>query len=75
MVFAVCVLKKNSKNAEFNLNKFLLKTISYKQLPLGYSFIKSLPKSVFGKILKKELKEIYDNQKLDLSKKIRLFLN
>ena len=74
-VFAICVLKKNSKNAEYKLNKFLLKTISYKQLPLGYSFIKNLPKSVFGKILKKELKEIYDNKKLDLSKKIRLSLN
>ena len=60
---------------QLNLNNYLLKKISTKQIPLGYSFVKKLPKSIFGKVLKKQLKNEYDEKKLDLSKKIRLILN
>jgi len=75
VVFAVCIVHKKKNDMQLNLNNYLLKKISTKQIPLGYSFVKKLPKSIFGKVLKKQLKNEYDEKKLDLSKKIRLILN
>jgi len=75
VVFAICVIKKNEKNFEIKIRNYLQKRLANFQQPLGYSFIKELPKNSLGKILKKDLKEIYDKKKLDLSKNIRLLLN
>ena len=75
IAFAICVLKKNEKNFEIKIRNYLQKRLANFQQPLGYSFIKELPKNSLGKILKKDLKEIYDKKKLDLSKNIRLLLN
>ena len=75
VAFAICVLKKNEKNFEIKIRNYLQKRLANFQQPLGYSFIKELPKNSLGKILKKDLKEIYDKKKLDLSKNIRLLLN
>ena len=74
-VFAVCILKKNEKNFEVKIRKYLQKKLANFQQPLGYSFVKELPKNSLGKIVKKDLKEIYDKKNLDLSKTIRLLLS
>jgi len=73
--FAVCVLKKNEKNFEIKIRNYLQKRLANFQQPLGYSFVKEIPKNSLGKIVKKDLKEIYNKKNLDLSKNIRLLLS
>ena len=75
VVYAVCVLKKERKNFEIQLRNYLVKRLANFQQPLGYSFVKNLPKNSLGKVVKKDLKKIYDKKNLDLSKNIRELLN
>lgn len=72
---AICV-KSNSKNLKKEeLDEFLLKNLSTKQLPLKYEFKKKLPRNLMGKINKVELRKEYNKKNLDLSKNLRKILN
>lgn len=75
VVFAVCILKKKKKNFELNLRNFLSNRLANFQQPLGYTFVKTLPKNTIGKVLKRDLKEIYNKKNLDFSKNLRSLLN
>ena len=70
----MCNQKKNIK-IEIKLRNFLRNRLANFQQPLGYDFVKSLPKNRLGKIVKEEVKKIYIKKKLDLSKQIRKILN
>lgn len=75
VAIAICA-KTNSKNMKKeDLDKFLIKNLSSKQLPLKYEFVKKLPRNVMGKINKVELRKEYNNKNLDLSKNLRKILN
>lgn len=74
-LFLVCVAKKKDKKIEIKLRKFLQNKLANFQQPLGYDFVTSLPKNRLGKIMRKDIKKIYTEKKLDLSKKIRFILN
>jgi|TARA_B100001964_G_scaffold122686_1_gene136037 acyl-coenzyme A synthetase/AMP-(fatty) acid ligase len=75
IVFSICVLKKQKKNFELNLRNFLSNRLANYQQPIGYSFINELPKNVLGKILKRDLKKIYNEKGYDFSKNLRSLLN
>jgi acyl-CoA synthetase (AMP-forming)/AMP-acid ligase II len=75
IVFAVCVLKKKINNAEEKIRKYLSKRIGGFQQPLGYVFIKQLPRNNLGKIQKNKLREIYNKKKIDLTRNLRRILN
>ena len=75
VAYAVCVIKKEKKNFEIELRNYLSKRLANFQQPLGYSFVKALPKNPLGKILKKDLKKNYNKKSLDLSKNLRELLN
>ena len=74
-LFLVCVIKKKNIKIEIKLRNFLRNRLANFQQPLGYDFVKSLPKNRLGKIVKEEVKKIYIKKKLDLSKQIRKILN
>jgi acyl-CoA synthetase (AMP-forming)/AMP-acid ligase II len=74
-LFLVCVIKKKDKKIEIKLRNFLRNRLANFQQPLGYDFVSSLPKNRLGKIVKKEVKKIYIQKKLDLSRQIRKILN
>jgi len=74
-LFLVCVIKKKDKKIEIKLRNFLRNRLANFQQPLGYDFVTSLPKNRLGKIVKKEVKKIYIQKKLDLSRQIRKILN
>ena len=74
-LFLVCVLKNQDKKIEIKLRKFLRERLAHFQQPLGYDFVASLPKNRLGKVIKKQIRNIYVKKKLDLSKQIRKFLN
>jgi long-chain acyl-CoA synthetase len=75
IVFAVCVLKKKINNAEDKIRKYLSKRVGGFQQPLGYDFVKQLPRNNLGKIQKNILREIYNKQKIDLTRNLRRILN
>ena len=75
IVFAVCVLKKKINSAEEKIRKYLSKRIGGFQQPLGYAFIKKLPKNNLGKIQKNILRKIYNKKKIDLTRNLRRILN
>jgi len=75
IVFAVCVLKRKISNAEKKIKKYLSKRVSGFQLPLGYAFLKKLPKNNLGKVQKNILRKIYNKKKIDLTKNLRGLLN
>ena len=75
IAFAVCVLKNKRKNFELSLRNFLSKRLANFQQPIGYDFVETLPRNPLGKILKINLREIYERKKLDFSKKLRTLLN
>lgn len=75
IVFAVCVLKKKINNAEEKIRKYLSKRVGGFQQPLGYDFVKQLPRNNLGKIQKNILREIYNKQKIDLTRNLRRILN
>ena len=75
VAIAICT-KTNSKNLrKEDLDKFLIKNLSSKQLPLKYEFVKKLPRNLMGKINKVELRKEYNKKNLDLSKNLRKILN
>jgi len=74
-VFLVCVIKKKDKKIESKLRNFLRTKLANFQQPLGYDFVSTLPKNRLGKVVKNEVKKIYIEKKLDLSKQIRKILN
>ena len=74
-LFLVCVLKNQDKKIEIKLRKFLRERLAHFQQPLGYDFVATLPKNRLGKVIKKQIRNIYIKKKLDLSKQIRKFLN
>lgn len=75
IVFAVCVLKKKIKNAENKIKKYLSNRVSGFQQPLGYAFLKKLPRNNLGKIQKNILRKIYNQEKIDLTRNLRKILN
>ena len=75
IVFAVCVLKRKISDAEKKIKKYLSKRVSSFQLPLGYAFLKRLPKNNLGKVQKNILRKIYNKKKIDLTKNLRRLLN
>lgn len=75
IVFAVCVLKRKISNVEKKIKKYLSKRVSGFQLPLGYAFLKKLPKNNLGKVQKNILRKIYNKKKIDLTKNLRGLLN
>lgn len=74
-LFLICVIKRKDKEIETKLRNFLRNKLANFQQPLGYDFIDSLPKNRLGKVVKKEIRKIYIEKKLDLSKQIRKILN
>ena len=75
IVFAVCVLNTRISKVEEKIKNILSKKLSTHQLPVGYSFIRQLPKNRLGKIQKKILREKYNALKLDFTKNLRKLLN
>ena len=76
ITFAVCVKEKNiKKNCQREIRKILLKKLNSYQIPLGYDFVKSLPKNSLGKVLKNKLRKKYNGKKMDLTKNLRKILN
>jgi acyl-coenzyme A synthetase/AMP-(fatty) acid ligase len=73
--YAVCVLKNKINGLEYKIQKFLNLKLSKYQIPLGYDFVKKLPKNNLGKIQKNILRSNYNRKKIDLTKKLRLILN
>ena len=74
-LFLICVLKKKDKKIEVKLRNFLRERLANYQQPLGYDFVNSLPKNRLGKIIRKEIRDIYIKKNLDLSKQLRKILN
>lgn len=74
-VFAICVLKKKINKFELILREYLSTKLASYQLPIGYEFVKKIPKNSLGKILKKDLKKTFERKKLDLSRNLRSLLN
>ena len=75
VAIAICTKTNSKKLRKEDLDKFLIKNLSSKQLPLKYEFVKKLPRNLMGKINKVELRKEYNNKNLDLSKNLRKILN
>lgn len=76
VAFAVCVKEKNIKiDPRKKIRKILIKKLNIYQIPLGYDFIKKLPKNSLGKVLKNKLRKKYFGKNIDLTKNLRKILN
>lgn len=61
---AFVVLKENEKCSEGEIENYVKENLSsYKQLKGGVQFLKEIPKTTSGKILRKALKELDGKQK------------
>lgn len=61
---AVVVLKQGAQATEDEIKKFVAdKVVYYKKLDGGIEFVKEIPKNAAGKILRKDLKQQYLNNK------------
>jgi long-chain acyl-CoA synthetase len=54
------VLRKNAQATEEEIKEYCKKNIASYKAPKSIEFVKSLPKSPQGKILKKKLREKYE---------------
>lgn len=59
-VHALIVLRKNAQATEEEIKEYCKKNIASYKAPKSIEFVKSLPKSPQGKILKKKLREKYE---------------
>jgi long-chain acyl-CoA synthetase len=58
-VKAVVVLKENIKSSESEIIAFCKAHVASYKKPKSVEFVETLPKSAYGKILKRELREKY----------------
>ena len=62
-VHAVVVLKEGQQITAEEIIRFCKEHIAHYKAPKGVDFVKSLPKSPQGKILKKEIRKLYRTEK------------
>tara|TARA_Y100001970_G_C14243443_1_gene866388 strand:+ start:241 stop:1722 length:1482 start_codon:yes stop_codon:yes gene_type:complete len=75
IAFAVCVTSYKKKNIQVKIKNDLSTTISRFQIPLGFSFVKKIPKNNLGKVQKYLLRKKYNEKKYDFTKSLRKILN
>ncbi|MBC8259293.1 MAG: AMP-binding protein [SAR324 cluster bacterium] len=61
---AICVLRKGSSSSEVELKKFLSEKVARYKMPKEFHFWDSLPKSGYGKITKKMVREEFLSKKI-----------
>jgi len=75
IAFAVCVANYTFLNLENKIKKDLSTKVSKFQMPLGFAFVKDLPKNNLGKVQKYLIRKKYNEKKFDFTKNLRKILN